>query len=218
MRHHAPRVLLPFVTACALLLVFAAPGMARTHRDRNHDRVPDRWERAHHLSLKVDQARRDQDHDGLRNKAEFVAGTNPRDADTDDDGVRDAAEDAGSVVSFDAVTGRLVIKLFNGDQVAGTVNADTEIECGDRQEQDDGGPSDHSGPGRGDSPIRDHGGGEDQGDDVEADDVPCDTSSLTAGMVVREAELSATPQGLVFDRIEVVPAAPAQPVPENDDD
>jgi hypothetical protein len=37
-------------------------------------------------------------------------------------------------------------------------------------------------------------------------------------MVIREAELSATPQGLVFDRIEVVPAAPTQPVPENEND
>ena len=194
------------VAACSLLLVFAAPSMARTHRDRNHDGLPDRWERAHHLSLKVNQARRDQDHDGLRNKAEFVAGTNPRDADTDNDGVDDAAEDAGKVVSFDAATGQLTIMLFNGDTVAGTVNADTEIECGDRQEDS----GDHHG-GRGDSRIRDHGGGDDEGD------VACDTTSLTPGMVVREAELSATPQGLVFDKVEVVPAAPTQPVPEPDD-
>src|SRR6478672_3212832 len=184
MRHHAPRVLVLLVAACSLLLVFAAPSMARTHRDRNHDGLPDRWERSHHLSLKVNQARRDQDHDGLRNRAEFVAGTNPRDADTDNDGIDDAAEDAGKVVSFDAASGQLSIMLFNGDVVTGTVTADTEIECGDREE--------------------DHGGGD------RPNDVACDATSLTAGMVVREAELSATPQGLVFDKVEVVPAAPTQ--------
>jgi len=200
------------VAACSLLLVFAAPSMARTHRDRNHDGLPDRWERSHHLSLKVNQARRDQDHDGLRNRAEFVAGTNPRDADTDNDGIDDAAEDAGKVVSFDAASGQLSIMLFNGDVVTGTVTADTEIECGDREEDHGGGGDRHGG--RGDSRISDHGGGDD------ANDVACDATSLTAGMVVREAELSATPQGLVFDKVEVVPAAPTQPVPqpvENDD-
>jgi thrombospondin type 3 repeat protein len=213
MRHHARRVLLILMAACALLLVFAAPSMARTHRDRNHDGLPDRWERSHHLSLKVNQARRDQDRDGMRNRAEFVAGTNPRDADTDNDGVKDGREDAGTVVSFDATTGTLVIKLFNGDQVTGTVTADTEIECGDRQEQDE---NDNSGRGR--AASRDHGGGgDDQGDD-DRGDAACDASSLTPGMVVREAELSATPEGLVFDKIEVVPTAPTQPVPENDDD
>ena len=101
--------------------------MARSHGDRNGDRIPDRWERAHHLSLKVNQAKRDQDHDGLRNKAEFMAGDNPRDADTDNDGVEDGQEKAGQVVSFTG--GVLIVHLFNGDDVKGTVDADTEIEC-----------------------------------------------------------------------------------------
>jgi hypothetical protein len=44
------------VVALALMLV-AATALARSV-DRNHDRIPDRWERAHHLSLHVNQARR----------------------------------------------------------------------------------------------------------------------------------------------------------------
>jgi len=218
MRAFSARSVLPILGAFALLLVFAAPGMARQHGDRNHDGLSDRWERSHHLSLKVNQANRDQDHDGLKNRAEFVAGTNPRDADTDNDGVRDGAEDAGTIVSFDPATGTLVLRLFNGDQVTGTVNADTEIKCGDREEEDNSGPGDHSGTGRGDARVSDHGGG---GRDDEENDAACTATSLTPGMVVREADLSATPQGLVFDEIEIVPAAPTQPVPRpnnNDDD
>ncbi len=83
-----------------MVLLFPATGMARSHGDRNRDRIPDRWERAHHLSLKVNQAKRDQDHDGLRNRAEFLAGTDPRNDDSDDDGTEDGAEGAGTVTSF----------------------------------------------------------------------------------------------------------------------
>ena len=55
--------------AAALLALGVVPGAdaKRAHRadaDRNHDRIPDRWERANHLSLRVNQANRDQDHDG----------------------------------------------------------------------------------------------------------------------------------------------------------
>ena len=47
-------------------------------RDRNHDRIPDRWERHHHLSLKVKQTRRDQDRDGLNNLASGASRSDPR--------------------------------------------------------------------------------------------------------------------------------------------
>jgi hypothetical protein len=60
--------------------------------DRNHDRIPDRWECAHHLSLRVKQTRRDPDHDGLNNLGEFRDRTNPRDPDTDNDGLDDGDE------------------------------------------------------------------------------------------------------------------------------
>src|SRR6476660_1104769 len=127
MSHRTVRTLLLLACAFAAVLAFPASGLARSHGDRNRDGIPDRWERANHLSLKVDQAKRDQDHDGLRNKAEFRAGDNPRDADTDNDGVEDGHEKAGQVVSFTA--GILTVHLFSGDDVKGTVDDNTEIEC-----------------------------------------------------------------------------------------
>ena len=64
--------------AIAGLLVIALPSVAAA-KDRNHDRIPDRWEKRHHLSLHVNQAKRDQDRDGLKNRQEFKAGDDPRD-------------------------------------------------------------------------------------------------------------------------------------------
>ena len=69
----------------------------------------------------VNQARRDQDRDHLRNRAEFIAGDNPRDRDSDDDGVMDGDENAGTIASFDAASGKLMINLFGGDTVSGLV-------------------------------------------------------------------------------------------------
>lgn len=87
------RIMGAALLALALGALLAGPAAAKS-KDRNGDRIPDRWERAHHLSLKVNQARRDQDRDGLRNRAEFQAKTNPHDADSDNDGTNDANEDA----------------------------------------------------------------------------------------------------------------------------
>ena len=77
----------------ALALLAPAGALAARRTDRNHDRLPDRWERLHHLSLKVDQGPRDQDRDGLNNLTEYADHTNPRRADSDHDGVGDANED-----------------------------------------------------------------------------------------------------------------------------
>ncbi len=86
-------------TALGAVAVLAVPGaaQAKSHhhpqvRDRNHDGLPDKWEKRHHLSLAVKQATRDQDKDGLNNRGEFKADSNPRDADTDNDGVNDGNE------------------------------------------------------------------------------------------------------------------------------
>ena len=105
-RRHGQRARLGGVLLAALgaLALLALPGLAAA-KDRNHDRIPDRWEKRHHLSLKVKQTRRDQDRDHLRNRAEFLAGNNPRDSDSDDDGVMDGDENAGTIASFDAAAG-----------------------------------------------------------------------------------------------------------------
>jgi hypothetical protein len=197
-------------TTMVAMLALAAPSFARPGGDRNHDRIPDRWERAHHLSLRVDQARRDQDHDGLRNRAEFLAGTDPRDADTDGDGTHDGAEGAGRVVSF--AGGVLTVHLFGGDDVHGAVDASTHIVCtgppatattvaqaaSDGSDGSDDGPGDRSG--RGDD------GSGDAADDAADDEhgqPGCDASALSADGVIREAQLQATAAGLRFEHVVV---------------
>ncbi len=149
------------ITALVALAMLVVPGsaLAKSHhkaRDRNHDGIPDKWEKKHHLSLKVNQARRDPDHDGLNNKQEFQDNTNPRDADTDNDGLtdgqevevgdnprdadtdndgdRDGDEISGKVLSFDQgtdndpSTGTLTIQSADGT-VSGAVDSSTRIEC-----------------------------------------------------------------------------------------
>ena len=213
------RTVLLLAAAFAVVLAFPASGMARSHGDRNRDGIPDRWEHSHHLSLKVNQAKRDQDHDGLRNKAEFRAGDNPLDADTDNDGVKDGQEKAGQVVSF--TNGVLIVHLFNGDDVKGTVDANTEFECkaapttttmaraaddgnggGDQGEH-----GDHQGQGaeHGDDDANEGDDDANEGDDNEDHaQAGCDATKLTPGAVVGEAELKATAAGLVFRKIELV--------------
>jgi hypothetical protein len=207
-----------FIAALAVLGVLVLPSAASA-RDRNHDRIPDRWEKKHDLSLHVKQTRRDQDNDGLRNLAEFKSQTDPRDEDSDDDGVRDDDENAGTITAIDGAT--LTIKTFAGDEVTGTVTDATEIECenegdddssrtlaehGDDDGDDSGpgsgddeGDDDHSGPGDGDD---DHGDDDDQGEDDDDED-ECAPGALAVGAKVHEAELKLTSAGPVWDEIEL---------------
>jgi len=162
-----------FALALGALALLAMPGLAAA-KDRNHDHIPDRWEKRHHLSLKVNQAHKNQDSDKLRNRAEFLAGDNPRDADSNNDGVMDGEDNAGTIASFDTETGKLVINLFGGETVSGMVNAETEIKCEDHSgasASSEGSGSgeiepgdDHGGEGE-IEPGDDHGGQEEVGDD-----------------------------------------------------
>ena len=61
----ARRVALALVGAVALLL--AAMSGSAVAKDRNHDKIPDRWEKRHGLSLKVEPG---QAGPGLRRHAE----------------------------------------------------------------------------------------------------------------------------------------------------
>jgi hypothetical protein len=81
-------LMLPMV----VLAYFAATVSAAPPRDRDHDRLPDRWERKHQLSTKKPSAKRDPDSDRLRNRRELRLRTHPRRADTDRDRLRDGAE------------------------------------------------------------------------------------------------------------------------------
>jgi hypothetical protein len=194
-------VLLAALGALALL---ALPSVAAA-RDRNNDRIPDRWEKRHHLSLEVKQTTRDQDRDHLGNRAEFLSGNDPRDRDSDGDGVMDDDENAGRIASFDPASRRLVIDLFGGDSVSGIVNGDTRIRCeGDEDHhseasashdgEDNSGPSDNSGPGS------DKSGPNDQVDDDHAN---CTTAELVEGAVVGEAELELANGVATFEEVEL---------------
>ena len=184
------------VAAAALLAALLPAAAVAKGRDRNHDKLPDRWERAHGLSLNVKQARRDQDRDGLRNLAEYRHGTDPRDADSDDDGLDDGDEvaagrdpgddrdeNAGTVVSFDGTT--LTISLDGGGTLVGAVvDGVTEIEC-----EDEGGDGDHGG-----------------GDDRRAyadDGGSCTAAALQPGTPVAEAELHGSGPEAVFEKVKL---------------
>src|SRR4051794_24733586 len=210
------RLALALVAAAALVAVLL-PGAALA-KDRNHDRIPDRWERAHHLSLHHNQARRDQDRDGLRNRAEFRHHTNPRRADTDRDGlddgtevevgdnprrddsdrdgIEDGDENAGTVASFDGTT--LRIDLADGDSVAATVNGTTEIKCDGDDRDDDAAAT-----------MSSHGGDDPAGDDHGDDDrgATCGAGHLQPGTIVHEAELRTAGGQAVWHEVELRPAA-----------
>jgi hypothetical protein len=216
-----------FALVLGAIALLAMPGLA-VAKDRNHDRIPDRWEKRHHLSLTANQARHDQDGDHLRNRGEFLAGDNPRDRDSDDDGVMDGSEQAGTIASFDATTGRLVIDLFGTDTVAGFVTDETEIKCEDSSSSatmsSEGSGSGEAEPGddhggEGEIEPGDDNGGEEPGDDNsgpgsensgpghEGDDDQgdrlCTTAELVPGAVVEEAELKVSNGQATFHEVEL---------------
>src|SRR5689334_20512280 len=84
--------------SCPLVLLLAisclaTPAVAQAaKRDRDSDRLPDRWEHKYHLSLTKKSAKGDPDKDRLTNRQELKLRTNPRKADTDGDRLKDRAE------------------------------------------------------------------------------------------------------------------------------
>lgn len=203
------------VAAFGVLALLALPSLAAA-KDRNHDGIPDRWEHRHHLSLKVNQAQRDQDGDHLRNLSEFQAGDNPRNADTDGDGIPDGEENAGTIQSFDPETGKLVISLFGTETISGLVTEQTEIKCesepsaasasdshqgGDNPGEDEGQSGDNEGEDSGPGSPNSGEAGE-SGDD-NGGNANCTTADLTPGAVVQQAELQVENGAATFDEVEL---------------
>jgi hypothetical protein len=91
--HLKRRLTVLLVMSIAAMSVFASQASAR---DRNKDGISDSWEKQHQISTKSNQAGRDPDHDGVNNKCEFQANTNPQSADSNNNGVKDGAEDSDS--------------------------------------------------------------------------------------------------------------------------
>jgi hypothetical protein len=201
------RLALAMALSVVASLVLASGALAR---DRNHDRIPDKWEKRHHLSLHHKQGRRDQDHDGLKNRGEFRAHLKPHDADSDNDGIEDGDENTGKVESFE--DGVLTISLFNGDTIKGAVTDDTEIECDDDPFDDRHGHDrgehhgEHGDDGDGDD---DHGDDDDavaahhHGDDDDEGREDCGTEALVAGTKVLEAELEIEHGEAVWEEVEL---------------
>src|SRR3954449_1672322 len=188
------------LAALAGIAVLALPAAASA-RDRNHDKIPDRWEKHFHLSLKVNQAHRDQDRDRVNNRQEFRGGTNPRKEDSDNDGTPDDEENSGTIAAFDGTT--LTINLFSGGMLSGQVTDATEISCdnadnGDDDAGDDNGSGDDGGGSGDDLAPRD------DGNDGGGDEGTCTAADLTMGTVVQEAELDDT--GTVFEEIDLASA------------
>jgi hypothetical protein len=77
----------------ALLLALVVLPAAAQAKDRDHDGLPDKWEKRNHLSTKAKSANRDNDRDGVDNHNEYREGTKAKDRDSDNDGKSDGRED-----------------------------------------------------------------------------------------------------------------------------
>ena len=201
------------LAAILAMLAVSMPAAAGA-KDSNQDRIPDRWEKKHNLTLKKDQRKLDQDKDGLKNRGEYLSGTSPRDKDSDDDGVTDVKERAGVISAYDAEAGTLTISLYAGGDISGSVTDRTKVKCDsgasgeepppvEEEESGDrhGGPlgegsedeSGEEGPGHHGQGRPDHGGC--HGD--------CSLEDLAAGVEVLEAEVKYTAAGPVFTALEI---------------
>ncbi|MBN8869115.1 MAG: hypothetical protein J0H66_04450 [Solirubrobacterales bacterium] len=206
------------VLATAVLALFAVslPATASA-KDRNKDKIPDRWERTHKLSLKRDQRKLDQDKDGLRNRAEWRAGTNPRDKDSDDDGVSDLKEKAGVISAYDEETGELTLTLYAGGELTGSVTDQTRVKCeSEEASTDDESTDGESGDEAEAENFRGSGGtfedesGEDRdghGGRGEGCGGDCSVEDLAKGVEVTEAVIKYTASGKVFKELEIVASA-----------
>jgi hypothetical protein len=199
----------------------SCPTSARV--DRNRDRIPDRWECRHNLSLKVKQTRLDPDHDGLNNEGEFQAGDDPHKADSDNDGVKDGNEHTGTIKSFLADagspnTGTLTIALDGGGTVTGKVTGDTECkvkpatptatasrngESGDDHGDNSAPVSTNSGDEHGEANQNDANENQNEADENQNEDRGCTAADLRQSRVVKEAELKVTSAGTIFHEIKL---------------
>ncbi len=217
------------VAAGAVALLITAFAGTALAKDRNHDRIPDKWEKRFHLSLRVDQANRDQDRDGVDNLNEFQEGTNPRDRDTDDDGVPDGREDSdhdGLNNRQEEVTVNLpddrdtdndgirdgnenagVIAAFDGTTLTinlsgggqATGTVTSATEIKCETESEQEADDVGDNSGPGSASASDDGGSGDDGTSGDGEGV-CTTSDLTPGTAVHEAEL----ENGSFQEIELV--------------
>jgi hypothetical protein len=164
----------------------------------------------------------DADRDKLRNSAEDATGNDPVDPDTDDDGVVDGREHAGVIVSFEE--GLLTLNLSNGDELRGWVTGETRVKCiseaaaekqygikvkahkstWDEEPADEELPPDEDWPEDGELDDEELDKPKPEDDEGKYPEDKCSADWLDAGRRVRQARLSLTSDGLVFEKIELV--------------
>jgi hypothetical protein len=128
-----------------------------------------------------------------------------------------ATQEAGTISSFDATTGKLTITLTEGETVTGLVTEDTEIKCPAPEEgiaqrrdgeselgDDEGGQGEEPGDDDGGDPGQTWSGHDGEGcDDHEGGQGSCTVESLTSGAVVGSAELRLEGGKAVFTEIDL---------------
>jgi hypothetical protein len=111
------RVAIVAAAGLTILLAGTVPAMAKV-ADRNHNKIPDSWEKKYHMSTRKNQAKLDFDKDGLSNINEYLAGTNPRVKDTNHNGVKDGLEDRDKdgLVNLAEIKAKTNIKVKDTDK------------------------------------------------------------------------------------------------------
>ncbi|HWJ50116.1 MAG TPA: hypothetical protein VNR42_03790 [Solirubrobacteraceae bacterium] len=193
-------------TAMSAMLAIAAPGVASAHNAKRHHR-------AHHHHATRAAVRT---FGSPLSPAGAGSTTTPPTTPT-------SGETAGTVTSFTG--GVLTITLNNGTTVSGQVTERTELHClpatpppptegedrgddeGASSESSDGGPSTS---GHGDGASHSDGASSGGGENGDGEGNPgeggqsCTTAALVAGAVVREAELSVSSAGAVWDHVDLI--------------
>lgn len=187
------------VAMATAALALAVPGAALAHGRSHH---PKKSHRVRHSHRVRSHTRR------------FVA-ANPTAPPT----TTIPSDNAGKVASFTG--GVLTLTLNDGSTVSGKVTSDTEIECRSAAvvTSDARGRSADNGPGGGQGGSQgDQNGGGDQGDNDGGDNngnndggdgnggngATCDSTALTTGAVVHEADLKIDSSGATFRKVEIV--------------
>jgi hypothetical protein len=192
------RYLFAAFATLALMVALPAASLAREHH-QNRAGHRDRVERHHGRRDHVEHFRKH----GVRH--ERITPGQPG-----------SRQDIGTVQSFK--DDMLVIQLNDGSTVSAKVDRNTEVECetmNDSFQRDDGGPGpsggDHNRGGddnggnddRGDDNGGDQNGGDDNGSGDDGGNSNCLVALQTAGTGVRDASLSLTSAGPVWDRVDL---------------
>jgi hypothetical protein len=107
------------ITNIAGVVTSAVARLTVSNVDTDGDGLPDVWETAHGLNPNVNDAALDPDHDGMSNLQEFVAGTDPQDAESY---LRVAvvASQAGATLFFNAISNHTYSVVYRTSAASGS--------------------------------------------------------------------------------------------------